>query len=335
MSRKIEISLENIDISLTAELLDEVNRDACDILWKNIPYESVLLHTMVSGKNVHTFIPEPLPFYEHQLTLARRMATAPGTVFSPFPRCLFIKYGPDSEDHSFPPVARLVESDLPQLDRLGKMAWDSMYKTKEIHRLRVTRVGDETPSKTFKARLYEPASFESQQVGHLVGEINAEIEKFWFAPPAELVNLTSGRQSTRTGMGSYGQYFSTLFYAEGEVNRLSNIPNIGCIDNLLRLCRQSEIDLPTLKTATKTLCTGSIQYLKMCGQGTISTFFNQAVEAFPSLTSKNEYFRLFSTFALYTSRLHAWHTHLFPWHLAGDQLPYTFEGQAQIQARAS
>jgi hypothetical protein len=314
MRREIQISLVGTDVSLTAELLDEVNREACDILWRNVPFESVLLHTVVSGKNIHTFIPDVAPFFDHTPALARRMATDPGTIFTPYPRCMFVKYGPDSEDHAFPPVARIASGDLAKLDEIGRMSWESIYRTKTLRRLLVTRVGEDGAPRPFAERLHDPASFDAPPVRRLVADMNEEIERIWLEPPAELLELHSGRHSAETGMGSYGQYFSTLFFAEGEVNRLSNIANIGAIDNLLRLCGNSEVDLALLKTATLGLCTTAVQYLRMCGQGPVSSFFMRAVDLFPSVTSKAEYFRLFSTYALYTARLNGWHIHRFPWH---------------------
>jgi hypothetical protein len=321
MRREIKLSLAGTDLSLTAQLLDDVNREACDVLWRNVPYESVLLHTVVSGKNVHTFIPDVAPFFDHTPTLARRLATEPGTIFTPDPRCLFVKYGPDSEDHAFPPVARIAPGDLEMLDELGRRSWDSIYRSKALHRLRVTRVGDDCAPRTFAERLLDPGSFDDPQLGRLVADMNEEIARIWLEPPAELLDLHSGRHSARTGMGSYGQYLSTLFFAEGEVNRLSNIANIGAVDNLLRLCQRADVDVPLLQALTKGLCTTAVQYLRMCGQEPVSSFFLRAVDLFPALTSKVDYFRVFSTYALYTARLNGWHIHRFPWH-HGDHHRY-------------
>lgn len=318
MPREIQLHLVGMNLSLTAELLDEVNREACDILWRNVPYESVLLHTVVSGKNIHMFIPDVSPFFEHTPALARRMATDPGTIFSPYPRNMLVKYGPDSEDHAFPPVARIASSDLAKLDEIGRLIWDSIYRSKTPRRLRVSRVGDDRVPLPFAKRLHDPADFENPQTGRLVADMNDEIERIWIDPPKELLHLHSGKHSAETGMGSYGQYFSTLFFAGGEVNRLSNIANIGAIDSLLRLCQETEIDLPLLKTATKRLCTGAVQYLRMCGQEPVSSFFMRAVELFPSIATKMDYFRVFSTYALYTARLSGWHIHHFPWHHGDD-----------------
>lgn len=313
MTRKIQIELVGTGAVVTADLLDEVNLESCDVLWKSTPYRSTLLHTMVSGKNIHNVIPNVTPFWEHTPTRIRRMGADPGTIFCPYPRCMFIKYGPDSEDHSFPPVARVVPEDLPQLERMGQLGWESMYRTKRIHEVRVSRVGDDRPPEPIRARLIDPASIEEEQPRRLVADMNEEIDTIWLEAPEELLTLYSGRHSAKTAMGSYGQSFSTIFFVEGEVSRLSNIANIGAIDNLLRLCRQTDIDLPLLMVATKTLCEAAARYLEMCGLDKISGFFLRAMECSSSIRSKEEYFRLFSTYALYTSRFHSWNLHLFPW----------------------
>lgn len=322
MIRKIQIELVGKGLAISADLLDDVNRESCDVLWKSTPYQSPLLHTMVSGKNIHNVIPNVMPFWEHTPTVVRRMAAEPGTIFCPYPRCMFIKYGPDSEDHSFAPVARVVPGDLPKLEQMGRLCFESMYRTKETCEVRVIRVGEEDRApEPMSARLFDPALFENAKIRRLVTDMNDEIEKIWLKAPEELLTLYSGRHSKKTAMGSYGQYFSTVFFVEGEVSRLSNIANIGAIDNLLRLCRQTDVDLPFLKIATKTLCEAAARYLAMCDQDKISSFFMRALESFDAIESREEYFRLFSTYALYTSRFHAWNLHMFPWQ-HGDKHVY-------------
>jgi hypothetical protein len=313
MNRKIRISLVGTDLSATADLLDDINRAACDLLWRNVPYRSTLYHTLVSGKNAYTFLPEVAPVFDHAPALARRMDEGPGTIFIPYPRCMFVKYGRDSEDRSFPPVARVAAGDLPRIEEMGRRAWDSMYRSKEPLTIAVTRVGDARPPEALAARLLAPSSFADPGVAALVADMNAEIERIWLDPPEEVLALHSGRHSAETGLGSYGQYFTTLLFAEKETSRISNIANSGAIDNLLRLCHQTDADLAVLKAATKIFCGGQIEFLRLCGQRTFAGLFHRAVALFDRISSKAEYSRLFATYALYATRYNAWQLHRFPW----------------------
>ncbi len=320
MSRKIQLRLGGR--RATALLLDELNRAACDVFWENVPFSCTVFHTLVSGKNIHTFIPEARPFFEHAPALERRLASEPGTIFSPDPRRMFVKYGADSEDRSFAPVARVVPEDLSALEAMGQLAWDSIYASKEPRPIEVIRVDDERSSRAFDHRLFHPSSFESPRIAGLVADINREIEAIWLSAPDEVTRLYSGRHSAETGLGSHGRFFSTLLFVEKETSRISNVASSGAIDNLLRLCRETDVDLAVLKEATRTFCGGLIEFLGMCGQTTFTGLYRRAIDAFGELESKQEYFRLFSTFSLYATRFNAWHLHLFPWSL-GDGYAYS------------
>ena len=96
---------------------------------------------------------------------------------------------------------------------------------------------------------------------------------------------------------------------------------VGAIDNLLRLCARTDVDLSTLKSATRIFCDGLIEFLGMCGQTTFTGFYRRAIDSFDDLEAKRDYFRLFATFSLYATRFNAWHLHLFPWSL-GDRYTY-------------
>ncbi|MFJ8870572.1 hypothetical protein ACIRD6_33075 [Streptomyces sp. NPDC102473] len=319
----MRISLTGTDLAITADLLDEVNREACDILWGNLPYRSVMLHTVVAGSNMHSFVPTAAPFYDHAPVLQRRLASDPGTIFSPYPRCLFVKYGPDSEDHQFPPVARVTEDSLPAMREMGRMCWEAVYHTKEIREIVVEPVGGTVrQAVSVTDRLPSPERFSDPALRELAGDIGREIESIWSRPPQDLTDLYSGAHSSRTGLGSYGQYFSTLFFVEGEISRLSNIANIGSIDILLRLCRSGELPLPALKAATSSLCDVSVRYLAMCGQRSVSEFFQRLVGHFDAITTTQEYFDLFSLYSLYVYRLHSWNMLLFPWKAGQDTHTY-------------
>jgi hypothetical protein len=314
VTRSIRLGLAGTDLSAVADLLDEMNPEACDVFWRNVPYRSTLYHTLVSGKNVYSFFPEVTPVFEKPPTVVRRMATAPGTIFSPYPRGMLIKYGPDSEDRSFAPIAQVRADDLPALAEMGKRTWDSVWRTKQPLTLEVTHVGSPAPDAPgFAALLVAPGTCADAAIAELVADINAEIERIWLRVPDEVQTLHSGKHSAGTGLGSYGQYFSALFFAEKETSRISNIAGSGAIDNLLRLCHESDIDLETLKTTTKIFCAAQVEFLAICGQRTIAGFFQRAVALFDRISTKAEYSRLFATYALYGTRYNAWQLWLFPW----------------------
>ena len=319
MQRKLRLQTVQTNLSILADLLEDQNPQACEALWNNLPYRSVQLHTVVAGKNIYNFIPDHTPFFNHQPHLVRRMETEPGTIFSPFPRSMFIKYGDDSEDHQFPPVARVREKDLDTLEEIGRLCWEGMYRTKVAQEVIVTRAEDIASITDTPLRLIEPTDFNNPKIQQLVHDLGEATHQIWLTPPAELEELISGRHSARTQIGSYGQHFSAIYFVSQESSRIANFINVGACDNFLRLSLREDLSLKTLEALIRTFCDVSSRFLRMCGQRQICNFYDRILEIFPALQTKDEFFRLFSAFTLYADRYHSWTVFLFPWQLGEEQ----------------
>ncbi len=51
--RQIEIHYPDLNITLTANLLEEKNPELCDLMWKNLPIETIQSHTMSTGEAMY------------------------------------------------------------------------------------------------------------------------------------------------------------------------------------------------------------------------------------------------------------------------------------------
>lgn len=331
VGKQIRISLVGSSLAAVVDLFDEPNGTIAEAIWEAAPYRTLSLHNVVSGKNMYSFRPVVEPNFGFSPQTTRRMAAAPGTLFCSYPRVILIKYGEDSEDHSWPAVGRVRTEDLGAAQEIGRRTWEGMFHTKEIVELHFDRVGEIKPEQRFQDRLLDPGRMSDPRLASLLARTNEAIENIWVRPPPELLRLFDGTVSRETGMGSYGQYFSTLFFAESESSRLSNVANCGALDNLLRLCRNEQFELTPLKLATASLCRLSATYLRMCGQETIGGLMLEAIDNLDRFKTKDEYFDFFSTFTLYALRFHSWNMQLFPWR-QGEAWSYQQRGEPAKRA---
>jgi len=320
--KEIRLSLLDPEISVRAVMLEDINANACEIMWNNLPYQSIQLHTLVAGKNIYNFVPTASPYFTHKPKVVRRLEAKPGTIFSPFPRSMYIKYGSDSEDHQFPPIAEVYDEDLDKLEAIGKECWNSIYKTKKPCIVQITKENHEKNANDSKKHYFlNNYRFSNKILQKHADIMQKAINEIWLQAPTALMELIDGSHSKKTNLGSFGQYFSTIYFVEGELNRISNIPNIGSLDSMLKCNNTMELELDRLKTIIETLCATSIHYLEMCQQKDIAKFYSYIIDAFSQTQNKQDIFQLISIFTLYISRYHSWALFLFPW-VSGNKLRY-------------
>ena len=131
-------------------MCDEIpeNREALEVLVKNMPIKAIQGHEMVGGwmlraRAVHL---RKVPFVlEGEQLKVETMKDAPvGRVSLLFPQGgtteLVVKYDSCADDRDYIPVAQVEEKDLEVLKKAGTLQWQSATRTKEIYHVEFMEV---------------------------------------------------------------------------------------------------------------------------------------------------------------------------------------------------
>jgi hypothetical protein len=309
---QIEIQWVQPDITVTAEL-DNRNPQLVDLLWNRfLPYHSLQNHALVSGDHLYHLVPHPELIYTPAQYTEDRTTSPDGTVFLSQLQHLAVKYGPLTEYLPAAPVGHVVPEHLGLLREAGRFCWQAAYSTKEVVEVRVRRKG--APETTDYA-LPLPPQIDSPAVQKIVDEIHDETQRIWISPPSEITDLHQGRTGSRAG--SRNQYFSTLVFLNGEVRPLGYCS----LNGLVRLTRATDLPLDTLRLITPAFIKVPAEFLGYCGLDTLWRFTQQTIQAMETLSTREQYFALVNSLALYVNTLNTWNLHYFPWH-HGSAYPY-------------
>ena len=216
MTKQIEIEWVQLNIKVTATLLEDVNPELCNLLWSYLPYNSIQLHALISGQHLYHYNPIIESFFIEPKTKISRAKAPDGTIFLSYLQHLSIKYGDVTEDLPAAPVAQVIPEDISKLKEVGKKCWESTYKTKELIEVRVTKKGENFDQKNFTIKKY--GVVKNKEVQKLIDEIHKEVERIWINPPQDVVNIHTGKIKSKAG--SYNQYFSTMVFVNGEERHL-------------------------------------------------------------------------------------------------------------------
>lgn len=139
MGRKIKLTWPQLEISAKMELEDEKNKELCDDLWDNLPFESVQEHGMVSGKIIYTWVPtvsfSPVRFSElHSEAQVGRVFYSQGTGNK-----VIINYGDVNEDCLAPVLGMVEEEYHDEIKKIGKIIWDNYLQDKTIYTVKFER----------------------------------------------------------------------------------------------------------------------------------------------------------------------------------------------------
>ena len=139
MLRRVKLVHPDLGITLTAELLDDLNSDLCNSIWEKLPIKSSWVHAMVSGELmyfwadvIHTKPPQHTEMYPKEIV---------GRVnYSYVFQDICVKYGEKvTEPSAANPWAQIRTEDLKELSRLGRAVWESNYLTHTPIRVTVDR----------------------------------------------------------------------------------------------------------------------------------------------------------------------------------------------------
>jgi hypothetical protein len=323
MGRRIDISWDPLDISVVAELADEVNPELCDDIWKNLPFTVLQSHPTVSGESVYAWAPmvstAPVRHWEpiNQAPAGRlRYSQATGNK-------LTVQYGKGLEPLSQPVVGTVQPEYLHLLPIMGRAVWESTFWTKQLIWLTVKRHGENPVRPASPPTLREPAS-----------AFVAEADRIQTTEPEDLRNLRMGLVKSA---GSYGQYFSTWDFANGMLRDYV----MYTIYPLLRL--SDRLDVSHVAEALEALDPPYSTFLGYVGFGTLQKFADQLRPAVRGAASKEDLQMLLRAFLRYANRLCSWSYHYFPWYLGifyqrqdyADGLPGRWPAQIRPGFRAS
>jgi hypothetical protein len=149
----------------------------------------------------------------------------------------------------------------------------------------------------------------------VIDEIYDETQRVWVDPPVEIVNMHRGQIDSRAG--SRDQYFSTLVFLNGETRPLGYC----ALNGLIKICQTTDVPVGMLKDLTPTFIKVPAEFLGYTGLTTLWRFTQQVLDVLPDVETKDQYFALMSSLALYANVLNTWNLHLFPWN-HGAQYPY-------------
>jgi hypothetical protein len=133
VTKAVIVEWPDLDIRVSATLLEDRNPELCEVFWSHLPFESVQEHTVVSGNGMYCWAPivttEPARHTERSTeTPVGRLQYIGATGNK-----IGLVYGPITEplEHAIP-IGQVVEDDLEKLKVVGKAVWDSAFYTKRI-----------------------------------------------------------------------------------------------------------------------------------------------------------------------------------------------------------
>lgn len=146
----------------------------------------------------------------------------------------------------------------------------------------------------------------------LKADIEQETDTIWLNEPEELYRIRHGIGSS--GAGSFGQYFSTLVFANVYTVTLGN----HILYPLLHACEDPDISLDVLKKMTHYSLFSGLQpalLLSHVSTPKVNEFAQGIATVLPEISSKDEYRELVGAFKLYINILQYWALIVFPWHI--------------------
>lgn len=309
--REIEIEWYPIGITVTAQLTDSPNRNLSDLLWERLPYNALQNHALVSGDHLYHLVPIPELLYTVAEFKEDRTKSPDGTLFLSQLQHLAIKYGTLSEYIPAAPIGYVRDADIPLLKEVGRACWHATSQSKQVVEARVRRTG----TQVLEYRLPAFRCTGHPALVELVDAIQRETEKIWIHAPSEITELHNG--VIKSGAGSYGQYFSTLVFLNGETRPLGYC----ALNGLVRLCANEKISLDTLREITPNFIRTTAEFLGYCGLDKLWSFTQELIKRLSLIESKEQYHALLGSLALYANVLNTWNLQLFPWH-HGEAYPH-------------
>jgi hypothetical protein len=125
----ITLDFPKLDARIRARVLWEMNPELCDLFVSSLPFTTIYSHTTASGEGMYapTRIVGTVPARHMLLT---DMPHGTITLSTDNYKTLGLFYGRITEPlPGFPPVAQVLDDDMPTLRKIGREVWLSNYVT--------------------------------------------------------------------------------------------------------------------------------------------------------------------------------------------------------------
>lgn len=145
-------------------------------------------------------------------------------------------------------------------------------------------------------------------------DIEAETKRILVKEPEELKTLRTGKLDNKAG--SYGQYWTTLDFANGMIRDFS----MYTMYPILKLSYEPDYNLEQLKKLIAVFHPPYTEYLGYSGYVTMKQFDRTFRECLNEndFQNKDEFISLYRSYLIYTNKLAAWSFHYFPWEIGFD-----------------
>jgi len=144
----------------------------------------------------------------------------------------------------------------------------------------------------------------------MMAEIRQRREAIWFEMPAEVARLSRGEIPRHTG--SYGQYFTSLLFAEGETRTMTD----EVLWSLRQVSQAPDTDLHTIQRVMDELVSYKADFLDFIGLPETAALFKEFLATALSLTGKEELIELIGEMLTFGNRFQMWIDFVFPWGVA-------------------
>ncbi len=148
-----------------------------------------------------------------------------------------------------------------------------------------------------------------KEADKLKREIDREIRRIWLEEPKEVKKLRMG--FIDSGAGSYGQYFTTMVFADGEVRALGYLVYTG----ILRAIDDPDFDLDHIRKLSRMLVPVCSEFLGYSGFNKVWDFSRRYLELVDKMDNRDELRGVVRSLVLYVNRMHGWIHFYFPWGL--------------------
>lgn len=130
--RKIRMTIE--ELNFTADIiLEEKNRELCDEIWNQLPFDSIQEHGMVSGELIYSWIPLVSEADVNFKLMYTESPVGCVTYSQGTGNKIIIKYGPCNEDLYAPVMGYIPEEYWKALAEVGKTVWFNYFHEKKLY----------------------------------------------------------------------------------------------------------------------------------------------------------------------------------------------------------
>jgi hypothetical protein len=127
------IEYPDLNITISALLLEDMNPELCEVIWSHLPLQCVQEHAVVSGGSLYCWTPivttapvrtrekladQPLGRVRYSQSTGNKLGMNYGPITEPLEHCI--------------PIGQVIEEDLEKLKAVGKAVWDSAFYSKKI-----------------------------------------------------------------------------------------------------------------------------------------------------------------------------------------------------------